>query len=426
MPSRTLNNFQGLTDAEACIPTLRERGMGKSVCLRQINKSCLDKNASWKCIERYCKEWFGFTMQDISADIVITDDDEFNEYSNSQIVLFVHKNMSYSDSRNGWRRNHPFGSISEPVGPFKLARSILALLDQSVLDDERILYTRSADVSTQTPLGSPEERTIMNGIIMTDYGFLPLTTPSDIPITQRSSSFENKTQLLDSVFEAPHLEKGWNEDSFTNISTFPALPLKLPAVRRNMPLMMSCPKPALGEPLLSTEFCVRGLHILAVDDNALNLQLLLRYLLKRKTDRVLTASNGIEAVAAVCNSDDPFDVIFMDISMPGMDGFEATRLIRNYEKNEVFRSEQDMKSAIVGDSKPVTKENECTAVISEPRSGVKSNAYIVALTGLGSHRDREKAKDSGFDDFLTKPISFAKIGELLKKLSEEKEIISHV
>jgi CheY-like chemotaxis protein len=55
------------------------------------------------------------------------------------------------------------------------------------------------------------------------------------------------------------------------------------------------------------------------------------------------------------------------------------------------------------------------------KEGESERAYIVALTGLASRKDRDQAEESGFDDFLTKPISFAKIGELLKRVSVEKE-----
>jgi len=41
-------------------------------------------------------------------------------------------------------------------------------------------------------------------------------------------------------------------------------------------------------------------------------------------------------------------------------------------------------------------------------------AYVVALTGLASRRDRDEAKASGFDDFLTKPVSFKKVGGLFR------------
>jgi DNA-binding response OmpR family regulator len=49
----------------------------------------------------------------------------------------------------------------------------------------------------------------------------------------------------------------------------------------------------------------------------------------------------------------------------------------------------------------------------------EKRAYIVALTGLASRRDRDLAEECGFDNFLTKPISFKRIGELLRGLSEK-------
>ena len=168
-----------------------------------------------------------------------------------------------------------------------------------------------------------------------------------------------------------------------------------------------------------------------MDDNSLNLQLLYRYLLKRKSDRIVTARNGLEAVDAVQNlgSKTPagieaaatgFDVIFMDISMPEMDGFEATRLIRAFERS-VGRQTPFERSPIVeaekaGDEKEMSSNSGEFG--SERKVQVKrERAYVVALTGLASRRDRDEADESGFDDFWTKPISFGKIGELLDRLS---------
>jgi CheY-like chemotaxis protein len=122
----------------------------------------------------------------------------------------------------------------------------------------------------------------------------------------------------------------------------------------------------------------------------------------------VTARNGIEAVEAVKSLGEKtgFDVIFMDISMPEMDGFEATRLIRSYENTHFVQHDE---------TNEVFEEKWDSEGVREKRSG----AYIVALTGLASRRDRDLAQECGFDDFLTKPISFKRIGELLRGLSEK-------
>jgi CheY-like chemotaxis protein len=120
-------------------------------------------------------------------------------------------------------------------------------------------------------------------------------------------------------------------------------------------------------------------HVLAVDDNAINLRILTR-LIKELGYSYATASNGFEALQLyrAASESQPFSFIFMDISMPVMNGFVAAQEIRAHEV-----------------------EHNMTP------------ARIVALTGIGSASSEQEALASGIDLFLTKPVSLQKLKALL-------------
>lgn len=106
-------------------------------------------------------------------------------------------------------------------------------------------------------------------------------------------------------------------------------------------------------------------RILVVDDEPTN-RLVVRMLLERRGFEVVEASSGAEAiglVAAGC-----CDLVLMDISMPEMDGFEATRRLRG-------------------------------------QTGAAESLPIVALTAHTSAVEREAARDCGMDGFLEKPFN---------------------
>ncbi|MCJ1396376.1 hypothetical protein MMC18_009266 [Xylographa bjoerkii] len=122
--------------------------------------------------------------------------------------------------------------------------------------------------------------------------------------------------------------------------------------------------------------------ILLVEDNKINLRLLETFMKKRKYKNVDTAENGQLAVEAVEQHGLGYDIIYMDISMPVLNGFEATAAIRSLEA-----------------SRSTTEHT--------PR------ALVIALTGLASARDQHEAFTCGVDLFMTKPMRFKEMGKLL-------------
>jgi CheY-like chemotaxis protein len=117
------------------------------------------------------------------------------------------------------------------------------------------------------------------------------------------------------------------------------------------------------------------LRILVAEDNALNQRLLLR-LLARMGYRADVAGNGIEAVEAIERQ--PYDLIFMDMQMPEMDGLEATGAIRS-------------------------------------RAERAQQPHIIALTANAAAGDRERCLRAGMDDYLPKPIQIPDLVTIIER-----------
>jgi signal transduction histidine kinase/CheY-like chemotaxis protein len=119
------------------------------------------------------------------------------------------------------------------------------------------------------------------------------------------------------------------------------------------------------------------LRILVAEDNLTN-QKVLRLVLRRLGYEAVFVGTGLEAVEAVQESS--YDLIFMDVQMPTMDGHEATRKIRKWESDT------------------------CNPNL---------HCWITALTAHAMQGDRERCLESGMDDYLTKPIN---LGSLIASL----------
>jgi two-component system cell cycle response regulator len=116
--------------------------------------------------------------------------------------------------------------------------------------------------------------------------------------------------------------------------------------------------------------------VLLVDDNPQNLELLEVYMEDLPELHVVTATNGLEALARV-EEDNP-DLILLDIMMPKMSGFEVCKRIKN---------------------NPDTRD-----------------IIVIMVTALNETGDVERAAECGTDDYLSKPIDRRALVELVRNL----------
>jgi len=148
---------------------------------------------------------------------------------------------------------------------------------------------------------------------------------------------------------------------------------------------LSCGAPTLAlkeAPLRGDRVPESGkrLSILVAEDVAIN-QFLIEAILERDGHEVTLAGNGEEAVEAWQNGAGKFDLIFMDVQMPVMDGFQAVRRIRELE-------------ALLGGHVP-----------------------IVAMTAYAMEKDRARCSDAGMDDYVSKPFRAAEMSSAVDRWS---------
>jgi CheY-like chemotaxis protein len=169
---------------------------------------------------------------------------------------------------------------------------------------------------------------------------------------------------------------GWRDQGDTlNFAAFLTKPVKQSNLYNTivgvLATQSATPKRASAEPQFDPQMAERNpLKILLAEDNAVNQKLAIR-LLERFGYRPDVAGNGLEVLESLERQQ--YDVIFMDVQMPEMDGLEATRQIR----------------------------------------AQGSTVHIVAMTANAMQGDREECLAAGMNDYVGKPI---KVNELQSAL----------
>jgi PAS domain S-box-containing protein len=145
-------------------------------------------------------------------------------------------------------------------------------------------------------------------------------------------------------------------------------------------------------------------RILLVEDNPVNREVACG-MLETFNCRIDTAENGREAVAAVATTE--YALVFMDCQMPEMDGFTATRLIREREMHHWSMANDQSRET---DSAPAS-----TSMTNDQVPMTASRVPIIALTAHAMQGDRELCLVAGMDDYLTKPFTLTQLEQVLAR-----------
>ncbi len=117
-----------------------------------------------------------------------------------------------------------------------------------------------------------------------------------------------------------------------------------------------------------------------------------------------------------------YDIIFIDITMPILDGFGATRQIRAIEEK---RKKSAMESMGLGGRDlgvdGARNSSEALSMAQSHTEGTRNPALIIAFTGRSSIEDQTEAVRVGIDLFMTKPVALKEVGKIIDNWAANRE-----
>ena len=204
----------------------------------------------------------------------------------------------------------------------------------------------------------------------------------DSPMIVRT---HNSLLRVDSSSFQIELEKSRTIDLREKLNTFTPSPAKLLFKRQTVELMSPVQITRFSSDNLFAGIPKEKTKMLVVDDDAFNIFALKRILTQIDYE-VITAYNGKEAIEMLKIHHSTVGMVFMDLNMPVMDGYSATRELKK----------------LMGEKK-------------------LSKIPIIACTAYAQESERSTCLEIGFDDFLTKPINTKKLEEIIHRYGNKAE-----
>ncbi|KZF23986.1 hypothetical protein L228DRAFT_266356 [Xylona heveae TC161] len=338
------------------------------------------------------------------------------------LLVLCRNGLQYSQTPKVFNDGRVIEYLTQPFGAQKLAKALLVLFSRlkemstiptglpispetvegNVVNISSVPSVSAAREMTEVVLDGSHVRLLDNGVALgredslnasraldyhpPDYDDLPENKGKEFPFVAESTQ-----QELDQASTEPAVSTYSTATTSAPFKDHPLAPQSISQVLHD-PIQPSEEREESSErddrtPTLSPSKSFSP-KVLLVDDNQINLRLLRTFMKKRKYDLVDMAVDGFLAVEAAKKT--CYDIIFMDISMPRLNGFEATSQIRELEE-----------------------ERRATHLRSDQAGPSPSPAFIIALTGLASSKDQKEAFEVGIDLFMTKPVVFKEVGKLL-------------
>jgi CheY-like chemotaxis protein len=346
-------------------------------------------------ITNFVTEWYGLKVVPLGqkAGIIISNEANADAVSQlihqactthkqrpSVVVLCSHTSrfdrMSFpTDSKSN------VGYVVKPVGPHKLAKAIAQCLEGVGQTTPNLVDASPPDNDLSNVF---EEMSInlKRGEVLDNSR---MAADSDNARKALESPTPNALVEKDAEFPFPVSDDHPPGSKVKDMPAEKESDFKAPGLRVSEAVVMS-KSPLSKDTALNVDTSTQKKKpsFLLVDDNAINLTLLSTSISKRNHEVIDTAMDGLAAVKKFQDKEEGYDIVFMDISMPLLDGFGATKEIRALEEHRRQKG-----------------------------GGSFTPALIIALTGLASSEDQARAAAVGVDLFLIKPVRFREVKRML-------------